>query len=223
MTLRRKKRLVVGGPDLTQIPESELLTTLTHNDADLRREVLRELAARGERMGWKVLETLTGEAALTSFLVDPTSPFDAVGVVVPSDRFEPILAAWADDARLERRGETVGIGGAWREFLIDFRNQRLDVIDVVDGEAGMARALAAGMGLREVEIRVTDADAVAARVAAWVAERPTERRLFNRAPMPWPPGSSTPGGRAVFAEAVVGADGRRLVLEFIEWGPAASG
>ena len=144
--------------DLRRLSDRNLVLLLADTNDDLRRSAFQELGARGEKRGWEAYGLLTRDAELARLFLSPKDPFDAVGVVVGDDTYGRIRAAWPDASEQARED-----GG--KELTIDFRNLRLDVMTLgpaawpVEGETPSARE-----GLGEVEFRVTDVAAFAARV-----------------------------------------------------------
>jgi hypothetical protein len=144
--------------DLRRLAEKELVLMLAQPQSDLRCAAFQELGARGEKRGWAAYGLLTRDPELARLFLSPKDPFDAVGVVVGTETFDRIHAAWPDLSVqvLEKGG---------KELTIDFRNLRLDVMTLgsslwsLEGETPDARE-----GLGEVEFRVSDAAAFAERV-----------------------------------------------------------
>jgi len=144
--------------DLRRLTERELVLVLTQTDADLRWAAFQELGARGEKRGWEAYGLLTLDPELTRLFVSPKDPFDAVGVVVGPETYERVRSVWPDS-----KEQILPNGG--KELTIDFRNLRLDVMTLgpalwpLEGETPDARE-----GLGEVEFRVSDVAAFAARI-----------------------------------------------------------
>lgn len=144
--------------DLRRLAEKELVLMLAQPESDLRSAAFQELGARGEKRGWAAYGLLTRDPELARLFLSPKDPFDAVGVVVGTDTYDRIRAAWPEVTE-----QVLAKGG--KELTIDFRNLRLDVMTLgpslwsLEGDTPDARE-----GLGEVEFRVSDVAAFAARL-----------------------------------------------------------
>jgi hypothetical protein len=145
--------------DLRRLTERDLVLRLAEDNTDLRWAAFQELCARGEKRGWEAYGLMTQEMELAQLFVSPKDPFDAVGALVGPTTYDRIRAVWPQAVE-----QNIENGG--RELTIDFRNRRLDVVCLgetpwpVQGETPEGQE-----GLGEVEFRVTDVSAFAARVS----------------------------------------------------------
>jgi hypothetical protein len=144
--------------DLRRLSERDLVSLLSHSEAELRRAAFQELGARGEKRGWEAYGLLTRDPELARLFLSLKDPFDAVGVVVTAESYGRIRSTWPEATEQNRED-----GG--KELTIDFRNLRLDVMTLgpstwpLEGETPEARE-----GLGEVEFHVSDVALFAARV-----------------------------------------------------------
>jgi hypothetical protein len=145
-------------PDLARYTDARLVDTLAGPDEALRWAALEQLVERGEKQGWEVYALLTQDRGLADLFLSPKDPFEAVGVAVSPDTYERVRAAWPGARELaDAEGR--------RELVIDFRNQRLDVIKLPPFPEAVGAAPPGREGLAEVEIRVKDVGAFVERLA----------------------------------------------------------
>ncbi|MBL8023443.1 MAG: hypothetical protein JNK54_04070 [Elusimicrobia bacterium] len=172
--------------DLHRLSERDLVLKLADANNDLRWGAFQELGARGENRGWKAYGLLTQDPELARLFLSPKDPFDAVGVVVGPGTYERIRTAWSG-------GPEQDLSGGGKEFTLDFRNLRLDVISLgatfgpLEGDTPEGRE-----GLGEVEFRVVDVAAFAARVENLEGDLRGRIILLPSDPAGVPSGSSPP-------------------------------
>lgn len=199
--------------DLSRLPERELVLSLSQTDADLRHAAFQELGARGEKRGWEAYSLLTRDPELARLFLSPKDPFDAVGVVVGAETYARVQSAWPDAP------EQILEDGA-KEITIDFRNLRLDVMTLgpvpwpLEGETPEARE-----GLGEVEFRISDVAAFAARVENLDGDLRGRLTLLSTAdpkpkesPMPLPPIKS----RFLLAQIPASRGVRTVLVQLIQ-------
>ncbi len=127
-----------------------------------RAAAFRRLYAAGERLARRAAERLGADPVLRRLILSRENPLEAVGVAVRPGAYRRIRALWAVE-----RETPVPAARRTREFSIDVKGRRLDVLTPAGADGPIAGFLAKhGEGIQQVELGVRDAGAAAERLGS---------------------------------------------------------